>query len=192
MYPRGRTLGGSSSVNGMIWVRGQSDDFDGWAEGLGDDRWRAARCLPRFEEVERELGVSHRPRCDMEIHDAGVRAFLSAAGEVGVRHTGHDDGPSISKKAKSAAPWSSGPGPARYSMNCMTPRDSSNCFPTSPGVYPSETASPTQRGRDTFLRPNELPRKDPLLLEARKTLFTFGFAPEGILARSREKEEAER
>jgi L-ribulokinase len=75
----------------MIWVRGQSDDFDGWAEGLGDDRWRAARCLPRFEEVERELGVSHRPRCDMEIHDAGVRAFLSAAGEVGVRHTGHDD-----------------------------------------------------------------------------------------------------
>ena len=38
LYPRGKIVGGSSAVNGMIWVRGQADDFDGWAEKLGDDR----------------------------------------------------------------------------------------------------------------------------------------------------------
>jgi choline dehydrogenase len=47
-YPRGRVLGGCSSINGMIYMRGQSRDYDGWADLLGDEQWRWAQCLPDF------------------------------------------------------------------------------------------------------------------------------------------------
>ena len=47
-YPRGRVLGGCSSINGMIYMRGQSRDYDGWAEHTGDDTWRWPACLPYF------------------------------------------------------------------------------------------------------------------------------------------------
>ena len=47
-YPRGKTLGGCSSINGMIYMRGQARDYDGWAQLLGDDEWRWRNCLPDF------------------------------------------------------------------------------------------------------------------------------------------------
>ncbi|WP_431310709.1 GMC family oxidoreductase [Labrys miyagiensis] len=47
-YPRGKTLGGSSSINGMIYMRGQARDYDDWARRTGDDEWSWARCLPDF------------------------------------------------------------------------------------------------------------------------------------------------
>ena len=47
-YPRGKTLGGCSSINGMIYMRGQSRDYDQWAELTGDDAWRWEHCLPYF------------------------------------------------------------------------------------------------------------------------------------------------
>ncbi|MFT3779082.1 MAG: GMC family oxidoreductase N-terminal domain-containing protein [Ottowia sp.] len=47
-YPRGKVLGGCSSINGMIYMRGQSRDYDRWAELVGDDAWRWAQCLPDF------------------------------------------------------------------------------------------------------------------------------------------------
>ncbi|MDX1466338.1 MAG: GMC family oxidoreductase N-terminal domain-containing protein, partial [Halomonas sp.] len=40
IYPRGKTLGGCSSINGMLYLRGQARDYDGWAELTGDDAWR--------------------------------------------------------------------------------------------------------------------------------------------------------
>lgn len=48
IYPRGKTLGGCSSINGMIYMRGQSRDYDGWAEQLGDSAWSWENCLPDF------------------------------------------------------------------------------------------------------------------------------------------------
>jgi choline dehydrogenase len=54
-YPRGKVLGGSSSINGMIYMRGQARDYDGWAAGDGfgaNPGWRWAECLPHFLKHE--------------------------------------------------------------------------------------------------------------------------------------------
>lgn len=57
-WPRGRTLGGSSSINGLIYVRGQKEDYDHWAE-LGNRGWSWEACLPYFRRLEHnELGPS--------------------------------------------------------------------------------------------------------------------------------------
>ncbi len=49
--PRGRVLGGSSSINGMFFMRGHSRDFDGW-QALGCDGWSYAHVLPYFKKLE--------------------------------------------------------------------------------------------------------------------------------------------
>lgn len=51
-YPRGKTLGGSSSINGMIYMRGQARDFDDWASITDDDVWNWENCLPDFKSHE--------------------------------------------------------------------------------------------------------------------------------------------
>jgi choline dehydrogenase len=48
-YPRGKTLGGSSSINGMIYMRGQSRDYDQWAKLTGDEAWGWGQSLPYFK-----------------------------------------------------------------------------------------------------------------------------------------------
>ena len=51
-YPRGKTLGGCSSINGMIYMRGQARDYDQWAQLVGDDTWRWDQVLPAFRQHE--------------------------------------------------------------------------------------------------------------------------------------------
>jgi choline dehydrogenase len=54
-YPRGKVLGGSSSINGMIYMRGQARDYDGWGAGDGhgrNDGWSWHECLPYFLKHE--------------------------------------------------------------------------------------------------------------------------------------------
>ncbi len=51
-YPRGKTLGGCSSINGMIYMRGQARDYDQWAAITGDDAWRWDNVLPAFRRHE--------------------------------------------------------------------------------------------------------------------------------------------
>jgi choline dehydrogenase len=51
-YPRGKTLGGCSSINGMIYMRGQARDYDQWAQLTGDADWRWDACLPDFKAHE--------------------------------------------------------------------------------------------------------------------------------------------
>jgi choline dehydrogenase len=48
-YPRGKVLGGCSSINGMIYMRGQSRDYDQWAQITGNDAWRWDQALPYFK-----------------------------------------------------------------------------------------------------------------------------------------------
>jgi choline dehydrogenase len=68
LYPRGKTLGGSSSINGMIYMRGQARDYDAWAAATGDDAWRWTNVLPDFMAHEN----SHRCKsgADDSVHGA--------------------------------------------------------------------------------------------------------------------------
>ncbi len=53
MYqPRGKVWGGTSSVNGMCYLRGHALDYDRWAEETGDESWQYAQCLPYFKKLE--------------------------------------------------------------------------------------------------------------------------------------------
>ena len=56
LYSRGKVLGGCSSINGMIYMRGQSRDYAQWAALTGDDSWRWENCLPFFKRHEDHHG----------------------------------------------------------------------------------------------------------------------------------------
>ena len=94
VWPRGRVLGGSSSINGLIFIRGQHEDFDDWSNG-GATGWSFREVLPYFKKLEcyegaggvdtyyrgayGEMGVSdlrnEHPYCD---------AWIEAGGELGI------------------------------------------------------------------------------------------------------------
>ncbi|MDD5332917.1 MAG: GMC family oxidoreductase N-terminal domain-containing protein [Rhodoferax sp.] len=64
-YPRGKTLGGCSSINGMIYMRGQARDYDQWARLTGDDAWRWDNVLPYYklhEDHYKGANASHGAR----------------------------------------------------------------------------------------------------------------------------------
>ena len=62
-YPRGKVLGGSGSINGMIAMRGQAEDFDAWADELDDDGWSWAAMRPHFErQMDYTAGPARLPR----------------------------------------------------------------------------------------------------------------------------------
>jgi choline dehydrogenase len=55
-HPRGKVLGGSTSINGMLYTRGHRADFDRWAAETGTSEWDYAHCLPYFRRLERSVG----------------------------------------------------------------------------------------------------------------------------------------
>ncbi len=91
-YPRGKTLGGCSSINGMIYMRGQSRDYDRWAKSVGDDTWRWQNVLPAFKQHEDYyLGADafHGAGGEWRIEKQRLRwdildAFADAAVEAGI------------------------------------------------------------------------------------------------------------
>lgn len=52
LYPRGKVLGGSSSINGMIYMRGQEGDYQSWVDETGDEGWSWAESLKRYKKFE--------------------------------------------------------------------------------------------------------------------------------------------
>ncbi|WP_244826624.1 GMC family oxidoreductase [Caballeronia sp. TF1N1] len=59
-YPRGRVLGGCSSINGMIYMRGQREDYDDWAHISGDPNWSWDSVLPIFKRSEDHHGGANQ------------------------------------------------------------------------------------------------------------------------------------
>jgi len=94
-YPRGRVLGGCSSINGMIYMRGQARDYDHWAELAGDDTWRWAACLPYFRRHEdhwRGADAFHGAGAEWRVERQRLRweildAFAAAMREAGIPAT---------------------------------------------------------------------------------------------------------
>lgn len=90
--PRGKTLGGSSSINGHIYNRGQRQDFDTWAQ-FGNSGWGYADVLPYFKRLERRIGdgdETFRGRdgnlivTDIDWHHPLCEAFIAGATEFGI------------------------------------------------------------------------------------------------------------
>ena len=89
--PRGRVIGGSSSINGLIFIRGQHDDFDDWAR-LGAQGWDHASVLPHFRKLENYSGKASQWRgahgplqiSDLRNHNPACDAWLQAAREAGL------------------------------------------------------------------------------------------------------------
>ena len=81
-YPRGKTLGGCSSINGMIYMRGQARDYDAWAQLSGDESWSWRNSLPYFK-----LHEDHYKGANA-LHGArGTAAELLADGGTSYRQT---------------------------------------------------------------------------------------------------------
>ena len=83
--PRGKVIGGSSSINGMIYVRGHAHDFDHWAE-LGADGWTYADVLPYYKRME-------------DWHDGGRGGDPSWRGQGGPLHVTRGPGTNRLTKA---------------------------------------------------------------------------------------------
>jgi len=106
IYPRGKTLGGCSSINGMIYMRGQARDYDSWAAQTGDDSWKWNNCLKsfmahesnwRYDQVAADGQVSkltryHSGHGEWRVEKQRLRweileAFAQAAQEAGIPAT---------------------------------------------------------------------------------------------------------
>ena len=97
--PRGRVLGGSSSVNGMAYVRGNALDYDGWAEG-GAPGWSYAEVLPYFQKAENFSGGGDAYRgasgplhtCRGAMTNRLYHAFIEAGTQAGYARTADMNG----------------------------------------------------------------------------------------------------
>ncbi|GLK94837.1 choline dehydrogenase [Achromobacter xylosoxidans] len=89
--PQGRTLGGSTSINGLVYNRGQAADFDHWA-ALGNTGWSYDEVLPYFKSMERRVGGEDRyrgrkgelPVTDIDWIHPLCEAFIAGAVEQGI------------------------------------------------------------------------------------------------------------
>jgi choline dehydrogenase len=90
-WPRGRVLGGSSAINGLLYVRGQHEDFDHWRQ-LGCEGWSFADVLPAFrraEDQQRGADDWHGTGGPLAVSDLGMKsplteAFIAAGQEIGL------------------------------------------------------------------------------------------------------------
>ena len=92
LYPRGRVLGGCSSINGMIYMRGQTGDYDSWVQATGDDSWSWENALKRymsFEDYHSAANQWHRKGGEWTVSKQRLRwpimdCFKDAAVQAGI------------------------------------------------------------------------------------------------------------
>ncbi|GAA3808146.1 GMC family oxidoreductase N-terminal domain-containing protein [Sphaerisporangium flaviroseum] len=98
-WPRGRTLGGSSSINAQMWVRGHRADYDGW----NLPGWSYDEVLPYFKRSERRVGSNQGDVygtdgpiyiSDLRAPNVTTKAFLRACEEIGLTRLDELNGPS--------------------------------------------------------------------------------------------------
>ncbi|MGB6007867.1 GMC family oxidoreductase [Castellaniella sp.] len=90
-WPRGRTLGGCSSINGLIYIRGQRQDYDHWG-ALGNPGWNWEQCLPYFRKLEsNDLGAGPTRGAQGPLSATSIKtphplveALIDAGGELGL------------------------------------------------------------------------------------------------------------
>ena len=95
LYARGRVLGGCSSINAMIYMRGQSRDYDEWARLLRDESWSWQRVLPFFKRSEdhwRGADTHHGSGGELRVEQQRLRwdildHFATAAEQAGIPRT---------------------------------------------------------------------------------------------------------
>lgn len=98
--PRGKTMGGSSSINGMVYIRGNAQDYNGWAEKHNLPEWTYAHCLPYFKKAEtREVGSDDYRGSDGPLHvhtgaceNPLYNAFIEAGKQAGYPYTADMNG----------------------------------------------------------------------------------------------------
>jgi choline dehydrogenase len=91
VWPRGRIVGGSSSINGLVYIRGQHEDFEDW-KSLGADGWSYEEVLPYFRQLERFDGGDDKyhgrngdlPVSQLRNENAACRAWIKAAEQAGL------------------------------------------------------------------------------------------------------------
>ncbi|MGB0554668.1 MAG: GMC family oxidoreductase [Alphaproteobacteria bacterium] len=97
--PRGKMLGGSSSINGMVFVRGQAQDYDHWAQ-LGNRGWSYQDVLPLFKQMEAYEGGSDEFRGregPLKVTDSGKLSpffdkMIAAAAKIGIKYNADYNG----------------------------------------------------------------------------------------------------
>jgi len=90
-WPRGKVLGGSSALNGLLYIRGDKHDYDNW-EKLGNKGWSYKEVLPLFKKFEcQENGEDHYHGVDGELKVSNLRLrrkiadlFIEASEEIGI------------------------------------------------------------------------------------------------------------
>jgi choline dehydrogenase len=80
-WPRGKMLGGSSSMNAMVYIRGRPSDYDAWA-ALGNSGWSYDDLLPFFAASENQLSIT-----ELRTVNPLTRAFLEACEQSGIANT---------------------------------------------------------------------------------------------------------
>lgn len=132
-WPRGRTLGGSSAINAMCYIRGVAADYERWAEATGDPRWSWRGVLPWFLHSEDNsrgaselhgaggaLGVS-----DLRYHNVLSQALIDAAATAG--HPRNDDFNGVSQRG--------------FGLYQVTQRDGARCSTATAFLKPARQRS---------------------------------------------------
>lgn len=99
VWPRGRIVGGSSSINGLIFIRGQHEDFDDW-ERMGARGWNYRDVLPHFRRYERYQGGDSQFHggfgefdvSELRVENAASEAWVNAGVEFGLPHNADFNG----------------------------------------------------------------------------------------------------